>query len=296
MSTRVQYSQRASGARYRRELLEGVLFRGLVRANSSPERKNLAVFSRDPVGLAITAMGVFEGEILEFVLGYLKQRGLVRGIALDVGANVGNHSVFFSRYYEAVESFEPHPVTFQLLSLNARLASGIHPHNFGASDTDEVLEIYNEAQSLGGASFHPHHNDTALERYSVVVRPLDSVPHLAGSKIGLLKVDVEGHELKVLKGATGIIRREKPVILFEQHPVDFDSSGRSAVVQYLRSLSYSSFAVVSRSPSAVAGRGPAAFVGRAVSAVRRLVFGYEMNLRIVEELSPGFHPAILALP
>jgi len=290
----VQYREKVSSGRSRKDFFEGVVFRILLRLNSGREGENLAVFSRDPVGLAIASMGVFEGDMLEFLFRYLDVQGLIVGAALDVGANVGNHSLFFARYYEAVESFEPHPVTFQLLGVNARLEKRISVHNWGASDVEGILDLYNEPHSFGGASLHPHRADPSLQRYQIAVRPLDAAPHLSDRKIGLIKIDVEGHELNVLRGATRLIRKNRPVILFEQHAGDFDSTGRSEVIEYLRSQSYSKFAIVKRGHGkAVANKHS---VARAFGLLQRLCLGYSMSLELVNDVPPGFHSAVLALP
>jgi FkbM family methyltransferase len=290
----VRYREKISAALSRKEFFDGLIFRILVRRSSAPDRKNLAVFSKDPVGLAIASMGIFEGDILRFLFNYLDAQGLITGAALDVGANVGNHSVFFARFYDSVESFEPHPVTFQLLSVNARLDNRIFAHNCGASDVEGVLDIYNEPHSFGGASLHPHRPDPGLQRYQVPVRPLDAMPHLFQRKIGLIKVDVEGHELNVLRGAAGLIAKNKPAILFEQHIGDFDSTGRSAVIEYLRGLSYEKFALVRRGSEV--GGGTKSSAVRICKLLKRLCLGYSMSVELVSEVPPAFYPSILALP
>lgn len=84
---------------------------------------NLAVFSRDHVGIRVQVDGLYEKPYLEFFIEWLKFN--FSGLALDVGANIGNHSVFFSKYFQKVMSFEPNPSTYHLLSYNATLGKNI---------------------------------------------------------------------------------------------------------------------------------------------------------------------------
>jgi hypothetical protein len=109
-----------------------------------------------------------------------------------------------------------------------------------------------------------------------------------------VKIDVEGHELLVLRGGAGLIQKNRPVILFEQHPRDFDQSGHSVVIEHLRSMSYSRFAVVTRSgllPAASAG-----VLARICGLVKRMCFGYKMKLERIDVLKTGFYPIVVALP
>jgi hypothetical protein len=158
-----------------REFFEALVFRALMRLTGAPGRPNLAVFVKDPIGLSIATAGFFERDLLAFVMSFMRTQGLLSGIALDVGANIGNHSLFFDRHFDGVESFEPHPVTFQMLKLNARLGRSVSVHNLAASDVAGVLSIYNDEDSLGGASSHPHASAAPLERHEVPALPLDSL-------------------------------------------------------------------------------------------------------------------------
>ena len=63
------------------------------------------------------------------------------GIAMDIGANIGNHALYFSDYFRWVHCFEPNPRTFKVLALNAELASNITCFNVGISDSDRVAHM-----------------------------------------------------------------------------------------------------------------------------------------------------------
>ena len=77
---------------------------------------------------------------------------------------------------------------------------------------------------------------TAADRDSqprIAIRRLDSVREIAAAQIALIKIDVEGNELAVLKGAAETIRRCKPVVIFEQQAREF-ADGHSPCVEFLR--------------------------------------------------------------
>lgn len=276
-----------------KEFVDIAICRYLMHVSCKWNHKNLIVFSRDPISFQIETSGYFELSELNLIIDFLRREGLVNGIALDVGANIGNHSIFFDEYFDAVESFEPHPVTFEVLKLNTRLGKNISVHNFGISQSEEVLTLYNQSYSFGGASLHPHGLDNDMEKNEVSLKPLDSLPHLFERPIGLLKIDVEGHELSVLKGSINLLKKNMPVILFEQHLTDFDENGNNRVVDFLQELSYQKFAIIKRSHEGILGGG---LIGRISKHLYRLLLGYEIKLETVKKIQPGTYPVILALP
>jgi FkbM family methyltransferase len=280
-----------SRKKYFKEFINIAICRYLM--NQSNAWKNLIVYSRDPISFQIQTSEYFEINELNLIIDFLKQENLIHGIALDVGANIGNHSLFFDEYFDSVESFEPHPLTFKLLQLNTRLGNDISVHNFGASDFEELLTLYNQSYSFGGASLHPHATHGVLERNQVLLKPLDSLPHLFHRNIGLIKIDVEGHELSVLKGCVNLIKKNKPVILFEQHLPDFDRNGNNRVIDFLRELSYRDFAVIKRSHEGILDGG---LIGRISKHLYRLLLGYEIRLEFDEQIPPGTYSVILARP
>ena len=141
------------------------------------------------------------------------------GTFVDVGANIGLMSVRASELVSPrgrVFAFEPVPQTFTMLEYNLRLndCSNASAYNVAVGIARETLAIY-EADTLsrGSASlFHP--NEPAVES-SVQVDTLD---HLldASQSITALKIDVEGWEPAVLKGATRLLsRHDAPMLIVE---------------------------------------------------------------------------------
>lgn len=94
----------------------------------------LACFAFDTISVSIHLDGQYERFDLELLAREVLLRLNSAHQALDIGANIGKHSVFFARFFKRVVSFEPHPRTFKLLDVNAELAEGVVPVRLAASN------------------------------------------------------------------------------------------------------------------------------------------------------------------
>jgi hypothetical protein len=97
--------------------------------------KKKAIFAHDAIGRYINLFGVFEREELDFVFEFLAPLDceFKKGLALDVGANIGNHAMYFSDYFYQVKAYEPNGDCFQILKFNASQCDNIIPENIGLS-------------------------------------------------------------------------------------------------------------------------------------------------------------------
>jgi len=134
-------------------------------------------------------------------------------IVIEVGANIGAHTVPLAKKAAGVIAFEPQRLVFQTLCANIALndlrnvrtvyaAVGAQPGTTVIPDLDPDVE-----QNFGcmQATGHEHGEPT-------VVMPLDAY-YLP--RVDLIKIDVEGMELEVLKGAAGMIERFRPLLYVE---------------------------------------------------------------------------------
>ena len=147
---------------------------------------------------------------------YLDKIGPGKGMAIDIGANYGLYSLPLSRLYNQVVSFEPNrEVATPLIA--ARLLNVRIVHE-GVSSVEGEAEFFipvvNGVPLGGWASLDekncPH--ATSFKKLSITLRPLDS--H-GLTDVGFIKIDVEGHELEVLRGGEKTIRRDHPTLLIE---------------------------------------------------------------------------------
>lgn len=282
--------------KYITQVLDYVASRYLARRAAQHQRAGYppaAVFAFDRIGHLINLEGRYEGAQLACCFEFLRAAGLTTGTAIDVGANIGNHALFFADHFANVVALEPNPRLFELLQLNARLRRNIHPLNIGASDVSEEMLLSYDSSNWGGGQLRSGQSgaDRAFT-VPVSVRKLDDLVELSSQPIGLLKIDVEGHELRVLKGAQALVRRSHPAVLFEQH-ADESKNGTSEVVDWLRANGYTSFFEVRSLPGLPRSWR---FPGRMLlNGVLRLCLGERRRVVPIERFEPVFYPMVIAL-
>ena len=253
--------------------------------------KPLVVFAFDHIAHNVNLKGVYEGKELDAFFNWIKRDNekMFSGVAIDIGANIGNHSLYFADYFNKVYSFEPNPRTFKVLKINAELANNIQCFEVGLSDTEMKGLMEVNPTNSGGATVINSSSDHA---HTINLRTLDSlIPD--DEDIKLIKLDIEGHEFKALTGAKHVICRNRPVILFEQHPHDF-RDGHSRVIDLLRSYGYQKFAAIEDHPQISSGRSFVA--GQIVAATMALLGGSSTRVVLKHEFRAGFYPFIVAIP
>lgn len=135
-------------------------------------------------------------------------------IAVDVGAHSGEYTYFLHRASRACIAFEPNPALAEILRRRFPRGVIVLPHAVSdqrRAQTLRIPEIDGEENS-GRASI-----DAAniFERFRSITVETVRLDDLTLTDVGLLKVDVEGHERAVLDGALDTIRRERPNLILE---------------------------------------------------------------------------------
>ena len=133
------------------------------------------------------------------------------GIWVDCGANVGNHTMVFATACEAdvVLAFEPVPWNHETLLANTAHLPNVIAPRLGVGAGPQLCEILPTAQNRNSQFAL---RESANKPNTIVVS-LDAVVPWKG--VRMLKVDVEGMELDVLKGARSIIMASRPEIFVE---------------------------------------------------------------------------------
>lgn len=143
----------------------------------------------------------------------------------DIGANQGQFAIAAKYRFpdSTIYSFEPVPETYETLSRNVSAIKGIHTFNFGLGSKNQEIIFYKNAHSHASSALpisdfqKTEIPETAItEEIKVPVRVLDSVVKDLKSLDTpiLIKLDVQGYEKEVLKGAISFIDQVE-YLLFE---------------------------------------------------------------------------------
>ncbi|MEO6218458.1 MAG: FkbM family methyltransferase [Sphingomonas sp.] len=145
-----------------------------------------------------------------------------RRTILDIGANVGTHSLRFARAFAQVHAFEPNPLVVDRLRRNVALnhADNIEIHHVGLGDEAAMLDLYapDSANQGLGTFLEAEQYDRALTRIGsaeVVIGDSYVADLAGGDTIDAIKCDVQGFEVQVFRGLAKTIARDRPVIWVE---------------------------------------------------------------------------------
>lgn len=135
-------------------------------------------------------------------------------MAVDVGANIGLHSVRFAKLFKNVIAFEPSSTNFECLQQNIKNYPNVKTFKTALGESNDKLNLClpKDSNNCGAFSFKDFVNsDQDLLKENVSVVDLDSFL-LAPD---FIKIDTQGFELEVIKGAVKTIEKHRPVILAE---------------------------------------------------------------------------------
>ena len=145
-------------------------------------------------------------------------------VALDVGANTGDWSIFLAERFKTVVAYEPHPQAVNQLLKNTDEIDNIVvvPTAVGSYLGSVELNMFQDHSHTsvlppGDESFEPWRSKSANKILLTKCLTLDSHVDFDTRLVGFVKVDVEGMEVEVLKGAIGLVEKHKPVWLIEVH-------------------------------------------------------------------------------
>jgi FkbM family methyltransferase len=165
------------------------------------------------VSQAIAAAGEYEPAIAAFMAGYLEPGMTV----VDCGANVGYHSLLAARLvgpHGRVVAVEPYSENCRLLLISVAL-NGVDNVTVVPVALDERRGWAHLSPHLGSnASFIADGADALAQGYGTVV-PTFPLDDLVAGPVHLLKVDIEGAEMRAMRGATALIATHRPVVISE---------------------------------------------------------------------------------
>jgi FkbM family methyltransferase len=173
-----------------------------------------------PIDWYIMFFGTYEPEVRQIFRAVLS----ARGVALDIGANVGWHTLLMARLVGKdgrVLAAEANPTVRTRLQENLRLNrfANVELIPYAMMDSEGTAEFYDPAADNGDSGSGYIVTNSPQSRRGIIpveTRQVDSVISAARiERLDLIKIDVEGFEWAVLQGGTQTIGKFRPHIIFE---------------------------------------------------------------------------------
>lgn len=163
--------------------------------------------------------GAFEKPLL-FMMRDIAQNIGPDTIYFDVGANVGQHSLFMSKYAKVVHAFEPYPPVIsrfkRLMAINS--INNVVLHELGLGDSNQILPFYAPDESnhgLGGfVKTESNDNDKPSLQLRIVTAD-EVLGQLQLSRMDIVKIDIEGYEKLAIKGMRNSLEKFRPILVLE---------------------------------------------------------------------------------
>jgi FkbM family methyltransferase len=180
-----------------------------------------------------------KGELFEkFIITFVKHFINPNKNIIDLGANIGTHSIIYSNYTNGiVYSFEPQKVVFDILNKNVELnnCKNIITYNFGGSNIDSKFYMnacYENKDNQGAFRI-----DKSLDETNGLQIECRIIDNLNIENVGYIKIDVEGHEYEALMGLKNLLIRDHPSLMVEIHQ---STPTKNSTFKFLEDLGYKS--------------------------------------------------------
>ncbi|MBN2336806.1 FkbM family methyltransferase [Candidatus Bathyarchaeota archaeon] len=161
-------------------------------------------------------------------------------IILDIGAWIGDLTFLFSYLVGEkgqVHAFEPMPPSFSVLRKNTQMNHiyNIQLHNFAVSNVIDEVTLYSPASTSAQASMrkNPNNDENELYMYKCKCTTIDEFCKSHQIQPSGIKIDVQGEEGNVFKGAVNTIEKHHPWCLLEYHPSLLSESERDDIWTYI---------------------------------------------------------------
>lgn len=153
------------------------------------------------------------------MLDYIKTN-ISKGIMIDVGANIGNHSIYLAKYCATkVIAYEPFPTTYSLLERNIiqNNISNVQLMNLALGNINDEVFMSSVEGNAGMNQIRDNASEWSKDYCTCVkVVSFDStVGKTLSEPVTLIKIDCEGYEEKAIIGMIETIKKHKPALFIE---------------------------------------------------------------------------------
>lgn len=186
----------------------------------------------DSISRSLIKYKQWEIQLMEIAEKYLTPESVI----LDIGANIGTWTVGLAMYNRKIYSFEPLYQSFLALCGNVfinKIENNVTVFNCAVTDNmeNQLTMVVHDNNNLGGSFVKlADENDKKIKSITIDSLQLD--------KVNFIKLDVEGHEINVLKGGEQTIKKNRPVIIFESWGNQDLKEQREKLITYLYELNY----------------------------------------------------------
>lgn len=196
----------------------------------------------DALGKVVVTFGDNEPDVFRFICLCLTFRQPAQDFFIDVGANLGVFSLRIAERFSGVRvrSYEPHPTVAALLQCNILrngLGAQIHVRQIALGDRDRPAHLGTTANDSGVSSINDSSSGISISmRRLVTEMSLDE-----WKRVAVIKIDVEGYELGVLRGGVALFQDYRPPLVFEVNRPALAANGLTPLDlgRFVRELGYS---------------------------------------------------------
>lgn len=157
-------------------------------------------------------------------------------VVADVGANIGMTALLFSKLAKKTYAFEPSPSTYRILSenLSSNGVDNVEPINIGFGENKETLWItFAKNNRSGGYVSDKIRPESGHVTEEIHIETLDQFFAGRNPSPTFLKIDVEGFEMNVVKGASTFLATHRPVVVMEMNHFCLDVLQRITIPDFL---------------------------------------------------------------
>ncbi len=189
-------------------------------------------------------MTIREDEIIEQ---FLPKQG---DIVVDIGAHIGHYTLIASKRVGTngkVVAIEAHPGNFEMLNRNIKLnnLTNVISLNHAVYSKETRIKLYLPGEESGNTIYNTIISDRARNEDKFVQVSANTLDYLLQSKeikqekVNWIKIDVEGAEFEVLKGATNVLSKSKDIaLLIEVHNLTGGKSLYGPIMEFLNSYNF----------------------------------------------------------
>ena len=182
--------------------------------------------------------GIYEYNLIKWCEQYLTNDG----VFVDIGAHMGTYSIILSKKCKEVYAFEAQKSTFDCLNIGIcnNNCYNIKAENVALGSMEGVATLHHVSEDGGGSTVREDvpiiSDQKVLDHEIVVMKTLDNYNI---KNIDFMKIDVEGYELEVIKGASmTIIDNNFPPFIFEAWSDDWYGKDKDILLSYVKDLGY----------------------------------------------------------